>query len=135
MDGDLDAPGAFPSMMLRRASSRMRARSSILSFGMGRLLLLVAPDDLLDPGNGHLAVEVLPHGHHRRQPAASQAAHLLQTEVQVRRGLPGLDPQLAFELFQDLDRALDVAGRAQADPDGMPAFGLQAEGAVKVPRL
>ena len=81
--------------------------------------------------DGHLAVQVPANRDHRRKSAVADAACGLESKVKIFRRAPALDAELPFELLEHFAGALHLAGVAQADANGVPASGCQAEGAVK----
>ena len=75
-------------------------------------------------------MDLVVHHHGRGARAAAEALGLLQGEKPVRRRLPHVDAELLSEYLQEVRRADHPADRGHADPDDVPAAGLQAEKGV-----
>ena len=68
---------------------------------------------------------------HGAERAGADAVDGFEAVLPILRRLAGCDLEAAANLVQDARRPPDVAGGAQADLDGMPALGCQAEGVVE----
>jgi len=80
---------------------------------------------------GHLRQQLRVDRDHRRQAAAADASNHLQVELAVGRRLSRSDAQCLGGLIEQLGRALEIAGRAQADGDDVLAGRLQPEVVVE----
>jgi len=79
-----------------------------------------------------IAVDDVVHFDHGRQRAAAEAVDLLHGEAAFGVGVgAGVELEMAAQRVDELARALDVAGRADADADRMPSRWLAAELAVE----
>ncbi len=88
------------------------------------------------PGGVHVAVGVTADAHHRSQGAAAQAGRRLDGEEALGVGvLPFPQAELVAQLRQGVPRAPQVAGRARADLDEVPAHGAGAEARVEAQHL
>src|SRR3990170_8880313 len=69
--------------------------------------------------------------HHRSQGAAPQAVDRLEAEAQVGRRLPGLDAEDIDDPVEQPRCVTHLAGRPQADRDGVFTLRHQAEGLIE----
>src|SRR5208337_339406 len=113
-----------------RAASLFSRSSSIVSLGMLRRLSVFLHDARQVLAR-QFPVELAPHHDRRGEPAAPDAAHALESELQVGRGLVGLEGERLGELLHQPLAAAHIAGRPHADIDDVSPSGHDAESAVK----
>jgi hypothetical protein len=80
------------------------------------------PEDFLHPDDRHVAVDGVIDHDYRGQGAASQAGNPFEVEPAVLRCFIRGDPDLGLQCAQQEITALNMAGRAEADFDGIPAW-------------